>query len=190
MNSPSNIKFLRLSKILLNASKIKEIEEGPFQEALIKICTSACNGLRIERSSVWLLDPFNSVLTCQMTCSSIGIIPNETLEIKENLYPNYFKALLEERLIVANDANNHPHTKEFKENYFIPLDITSTLDCPVRLRGKMIGLLCCENIGPIKNWSQEEQSFASSLADIISLAMVANEKKVAEKKWKAINSIK
>jgi GAF domain-containing protein len=189
MKSLSNNIFINLYNVLLKVSKLKEIDEGPFNNALIKICSAACNGLKIERASIWLLDSLNSQISCQFVCSSNGVIQNDTLILKEENFPVYFKALLQERSIVADDAANHPHTKEFKDCYLAPLGITSLLDSPIRVRGNMIGIICCENIGPIKTWRQEEQSFAASLADIVSRAVIAKEKSIAEEKLKAMNNL-
>lgn len=189
MNKSSTKKFINLSNILLKISKSKEIDEGPYKTALTNICISACEGLNIERASIWLLDSLKSFITCQMTCSSKGVIKNETLILKEENFPQYFKALFQERSLVANDALTNPSTIEFKDNYLIPLGITSMLDCPIHLRGKMVGILCCENTGPAKTWLQEEQSFAASLADLTSRAIIANEKMIAEEKLKNLSSL-
>lgn len=188
MSSPSNLLFTRLSSILLKISKHKEIDGGPLIKAFELICIAACKGMNINRVSIWLLDPLKSYISCQITCDSNGTITNEALILKEEEFPKYFKALLEERTIVANNAFTHPNTSEFTDNYLAPLGITSLLDCPIRLHGKMVGILCCENTGPIKNWIQEEQSFAASLAEFASRAILANERNLAEEKLKALSN--
>jgi len=188
MSTPSNLLFTKLSSILLKISKHKEIDGGPLLKALEVICLAACKGMNINRASIWLLDPLKSYIACQITCDSSGIINNDTLILKEEQFPKYFKALLEERTIVANDAITHPSTSEFIESYLVPLKITSMLDCPIRLHGKMIGILCCENTGPIKTWIQEEQSFAASLAEFASRAILANERNLAEEKLKSLSN--
>lgn len=188
MSSPSNLIFTRLSSVLLKISKLKEIDGGPLIKAFELISVAACNGMNINRVSIWLLDPLKSYISCQVTCNSLGIIHNDTLVIKEEQFPVYFKGLLEERTIVANNAFTDPITAEFKDNYLAPLGITSLLDCPIRLHGKMIGVLCCENTGPIKKWLQEEQSFAASLAEFASRAILANERNLADEKLKALSN--
>lgn len=188
MSSPSNLLFTRLSSILLKVSKLTEIENGPLIKAFELISIAACKGMNINRVSIWLLDPLKSYISCQITCDLTGTIHNNALILKEEEFPKYFKALLEERIIVANNAFTHPYTSEFTDNYLAPLGITSMLDCPIRLHGKMIGILCCENTGPLKNWMQEEQSFAASLAEFASQAILANERNVADEKLKALGN--
>ena len=73
--------------ILLKISKLKELDDGPLKYALNNICIAACQGLKIERASVWLLDPLKSYITCHASCSSKGILHNEELVLKEEQFP-------------------------------------------------------------------------------------------------------
>jgi PAS domain S-box-containing protein len=45
------------------------------------------------------------------------------------------------------------------------------LDAPVWMRGEMVGVLCHEHIGPLREWSAEEIDFVSALAAMVSLAL-------------------
>lgn len=54
------------------------------------------------------------------------------------------------------------------------------MDVPIRLRGQVVGALCHEHTGPLREWSPEEQKFAASLSDTIALALEAAERKRAE----------
>ena len=55
------------------------------------------------------------------------------------------------------------------------------LDAPIRLQGKMIGVLCHEHVGTARAWSVDEQNFAGSLADCVSLAIAAADRKNSER---------
>jgi len=54
------------------------------------------------------------------------------------------------------------------------------LDVPVRLHGKIIGVVCHEHLGPMRNWTTEEQNFAASIADFVSLSIETAEHKTTE----------
>ena len=56
-------------------------------------------------------------------------------------------------VIVATDAQSDPRTCEFTENYLGPFQITSMLDVPVWLDGKLAGVVCHEHIGPLREWT-------------------------------------
>jgi serine phosphatase RsbU (regulator of sigma subunit) len=102
-------------------------------------------------------------------------------------FPAYFKYLSEERALAANNAHTDPNTFEFLEVYLTPLNINSMLDAPIRLGGKMIGMICNEFVGGFKNWSQEEQNFSGSLADFISRAFEEAERKKAQDELEETN---
>ncbi|MBT5305992.1 MAG: response regulator, partial [Candidatus Scalindua sp.] len=95
-------------------------------------------------------------------------------------YPRYFKALNESRAIAADDACNDPRTNEFSIKHLKPFGITSILDVPIRLRGQIVGIVCHDHTGSMREWTKEEEDFAASIADMVSLAMEANEQQKME----------
>ena len=54
-------------------------------------------------------------------------------------------------------------TSEFRKGYLEPLGITSMLDAPVFLRGKMVGVVCHEHTGRARRWQLHEELLASSV---------------------------
>ncbi|MCI0408130.1 MAG: PAS domain S-box protein, partial [Acidobacteria bacterium] len=53
-------------------------------------------------------------------------------------------------------------------------------DAPVWLEGKMVGVVCHEHVGPPRQWTPEEERFASSVADFASLTLEAHQRWEAE----------
>lgn len=60
------------------------------------------------------------------------------------------------------------------------IGITSLLDTPIQIDGKTAGVICLEHVGTPRHWTIEEQSFAVSLADSVTFAVEARERKRAE----------
>ena len=69
------------------------------------------------------------------------------------------------------DVLTNPATSGLAETYLKPLGISSMLDAPVWVGGKVIGVLCHEHTGPSRDWSAEEVDFVSALAAMVSLAL-------------------
>jgi signal transduction histidine kinase len=169
--------------ILLDLGKAEAIDAGEFEQAIFKITEAAAAGLGCARSSVWFYND-----------DETAIIADDLYQLAERqhgakgftltaaAYPAYFAALAEDRTIAADDCREHPATREFKDGYLVPLGITSMLEAPIRRKGKLVGVLCNEHIGPIRTFTQEEQNFAANVADYVTRAMEAAARREANEK--------
>ena len=169
--------FLRsYNSVLVELSKMEELQSGNIESALQKIAEVSAKTLNVKRVNIWLYNDDNTVIQCieqydlSMDKHSKGYL------IESGDYPDYFRALEEERLIAAHDARNDPRTSEFTETYLIPNEISSMLDAPIRISGRMVGLICHEHCGEKRNWSVEELNFVGSVSDFITIAFEANER--------------
>jgi signal transduction histidine kinase len=131
--------------------------------------------LRVARVSIWFFSDDRTRLHCTMVFvrdrdsrGSWDGVP--TLEAA--LHPAYFEALGERRVIAASDARHHPVTRELTAAYLAPLDIRSLLDAPLYVAGAVVGVVCHEAVGAIRDWSQEDVDFAASVASLVSASLV------------------
>ena len=74
-----------------------------------------------------------------------------------------------------------PRTREFSEIYFRRHGVGATLDAPVRWRGGLGGVLCCEHVWSPRTWGDDEQAFVASLADAVTLALETDRRRAAER---------
>lgn len=185
--------LLKQNTVLVELARNKALYRGDLKMALREITAAAANTLQTERVGAWLYDESRSKLQCldQFHLSTGG--HQEGLEIAAADYPAYFRALEEHRTIAADDALCDIRTREFAASYFTQAGTTSTLDAPVRLGGQTVGVICIEQITDTRNWTVEEQNFAASLADLVSLAIEASERerteialRQAEQKYRSI----
>jgi PAS domain S-box-containing protein len=95
-------------------------------------------------------------------------------------YPQYYAALISNRPVVANDAQADPATCEFREHYLEPLGITSMLDVPVWLDGRVVAVICHEHVGPQRTWTAEEVGFGLSVGNLAALTLEAASRAQAE----------
>ena len=143
--------------------------------------------LSVERVSVWLGSDEAGELVCQDLYKRNAKIHESGSRIHRTELPNYFQAIESSRIVAASAACEDPCTCEFADGYLKPLGITSMMDVPIRLHGKLLGVICCEHVGPPRVWSLEEQDFAASLADMIALQLEANERRKAERALARVN---
>jgi diguanylate cyclase (GGDEF)-like protein/PAS domain S-box-containing protein len=167
----------RFQQVLLELGKSDLSEEEP---ALRRLLRTAGRVLGVERVGLWLYTPDRGSILCRLQhrLSTQGFERGALLRAVE--YPCYFGALEESRAVPAHDAVADPRTSEFAAGYLRPLGITSMLDVPVRLGGRLSGVVCHEHVGPKREWTDEEQEFASSVADLAALVLEASERRRAE----------
>ena len=172
---------LRLQKkALIELAKSDAFSKGEFDVAIREITESAASTLEVERVSVWLYSEDQSKIKCMDLYQKSQNVHSRDQELLESDFPAYFQTLKEARTISADEAHSDNRTLELSKGYLNPLGINSMLDAPVRMRGKMVGVICHEHIGPVRHWSLEEQNFAGSLADLIALALESSELKQAQ----------
>ena len=60
-----------------------------------------------------------------------------------------------------------PITGELRQAYLEPLGISSLLDAPIYVGGKVAGVVCHEHVGAPRAWTEAECSFVATVADTI-----------------------
>lgn len=165
---------------LTELTKNKDIYRHDLKAALEIITEIAGQALETQRTSVWLYTADLTGLRCLDLYDMKAAGHSEGTVLEAKSYPAYFKALEKEEVIAAHDAHTDPATSEFSAAYLSPLNITSMLDVPLRLAGRVAGALCHEHVGPKREWTLAEQNFVSALASLISMVIEAHERKQTE----------
>jgi PAS domain-containing protein len=137
--------------------------------AFRRLTEAAGHTLDVARASIWIYDDAQSGITCLDLFEKEENRHSSGLALSASDFPAYFRGLLEERTIAADDAHTHPMTREFSEVYLKPLGIASMLDVPIWVNGEMVGVVCHEHVGPKRGWTPEDESFAFLIGSIAAL---------------------
>ncbi|MEB3179776.1 MAG: PAS domain S-box protein [Nostocaceae cyanobacterium] len=178
--------LLNHNLVLTELAKNPVIYQGDLRSAFREITAAAAINLGVERASIWLYDDSFSKIRCVDLFALSRNHHEGGWELHAADYPAYFQALQQNQPIAADDAHTDPRTAEFSQDYLTPLGITSMLDIPVRLGGITAGVLCLEHTGTPgerageRAWTPEDQNFARSLANLISLTLEARERQKAQ----------
>ncbi len=175
----SAIKLHNHNLVLTQLAQNQTLYQGDLKAALSKITEAAVQNIGMERASVWLYDETGMKIQCFDLFEASRNQHSEGLFLSAVDYPVYFAALQQDQLIAADDAHTDPRTKEFSASYS-RLNITSILDTPIRLEGKTVGVLCLEAVRVTHHWTLEDQNFARSLGNLLSLVLEAKERQRAE----------
>jgi PAS domain S-box-containing protein len=170
-------RFAVQQSALLNLTRQVAFEAVEVGTLLRRITELDAKTLGVERVSVWSYTEDRSAIRCidLYELSSRG--HSSGLELVASKYPSYFEALARTDVIVADNAYKDPRTREFSDSYLTPLRISSMMDAPIHLRGVLYGVICHEHVGSPRCWTSDEQTFATAIANLISLLLEQEERK-------------
>lgn len=134
-----------------------------------RVTEAAARTLDVARASIWFYDSGKTGITCIDLFEKESNKHSDGVVLAAKDFPAYFKGLLQERTIAADDAHTHPMTREFSEVYLKPLGIHSMLDVPIWVEGEMVGVVCHEHVGPARKWTPDEENFAYLMGTIAAL---------------------
>ncbi len=183
----SEQRLRRQINALLELTKHRTRTGGDLYLAIQEINEVAARTLEVERASVWFYNDEQTAIFCFDLYEQNSGIHCSDMPVFVSDYPHYFQALNAERILAIDNVANDPITQGLAVNYLMPLGIVSLLDAPIRLAGKIVGVICIEHIGNPRQWALEEENFAASLADFVALAMEESERKRAEAELQKAN---
>jgi|GEM_PF-4922133 len=180
--------------ILLNASRLVSAEQELSQQeehmrmqqkALLRLCEFSgsleqamqlvtrimAETLDISRASVWLYTQDRTQIDCLDLYSRESDSHQHDLSLTLTDYPGYFGFMEFGDVIAADHAQEDERTAELRDSYLAPLDIQSMMDTPLKIDGEVRGIVCAENQHEVKKWSIDEQNFARSVANVVSLML-------------------
>ncbi len=162
---------------LMRLARSEALGNGELEAALREITELSVETLGTGRCSVWRYNPDRSAIVCVELYRIDEQVHESGIEVSREDFPRYFEALQDNRLIAADDAHADPRTAEFSEPYLTPLGISSLLDAPIRVGGRMIGVICHEQVGPARRWTPSDEQFAAALGDLAALAFESYERR-------------
>jgi len=144
----------------------KQTAPHAFYQSLIR---QSAETLNVARVSVWLYSKDKQELVCESLydLKTQTYTQGQMLAAKE--LPQYFSALEQSRVVVANDVYQHSAMQEFLADYFPTYRVGAMLDATIWHDGEMIGVICHEHVGGSREWTLDEQNYAGSLADLARL---------------------
>ena len=166
--------------------KDNRIFESSLLECAAMITRQCALTLSASQASVWVPNEDESVLRCISVYSADLDSYEQGAVLSGEMVPTYLSALRNARVVAAHDAFEDPRTSELTSFYLKPLDVRSLLDATLRNQGKFKGVLCIEMMGQQRVWTNEEQLFIASVADLVSQRMIVDDLARSESNYKSL----
>ena len=142
--------------------------------------------LSVSRASVWVSKGEGTPMRCLSAYSAESDSFDSGAILDSEMFPGYFRALEDGRVIDVSDALSDPRTSELSATYLGPLNVRSLLDATLRNQGDVTGVMCFEMVGQQRHWSKEEEAFVTSVADLVSQRLIVDELVLSEAKFNAL----
>lgn len=179
-NSAARFERQRLALVNLMRSGILQTDD--LGQTLRDMTAAIAGCMMVERVSVWRYHETRRSIICLDLYEQTTQRHSSGQELPTSRHPSYFRAMEQDDLIAANRACEDPRTCELAEGYLAPLGIGAMLDTPLHAGGALVGVLCLEHVGGERVWTEDEQSFAISLANLVSLVFAQWEHRQAAQK--------
>lgn len=176
----SRIRMQRQNKVLNQLNSQHKLFGESFEDATREIIEISAHTLEVESVSVWMYSEDRSKLRVVDLYEWAANRHITDVEISASDYPIFFRAMQEDAAIVIPDVYSDPRTVELLGTYLLGNGITSALSAPIRLDGKVVGVISHGHVATRREWTLDEQNFAGSMADVLSMLLEANKRRVAE----------
>jgi len=182
----------RLSNALAKITKLSALSSGILEEAANVIAQEGCIALNTTRIGVWSAAS-EEALVLKSTAYYDNNSKKHSVQANFDLSGrlSYRNLLISERLLTINDVMVPNVLSDVIEDY--GPNICSMLDAPIRVDGKLAGVVCIEQdrtheYPDHRVWTIEEQNFASSLADFMSIAIGSAERRLLMRRTETMMS--
>ncbi len=165
------------------------VAEGELETVHGDVSMRLAEGLQATRAGIWLFSDDNRELRCVELYSRDDGVHQSGEALDMGQCSRYVRALQESICIDAVDVSADPRTQELLDIYLRPLDIRALLNTPIRMSGRVVGVLSVEQVGIRRQWAVDEVSFVGAMADQVAQAMINLERRqsaaaLRESEWR------
>ena len=162
----------------------KQTSQNGLNEIIREALRLAAETMGVGRVSMW--EYADDKLVCNTLYAQVTKQFSSGEVLLKVMYPTYFEAISNARVVNASDALTHRETREFSKTYFPENGIFSLLDVPIFINGELKGVVCAEATGEQRQWDTEDVNFVKDIADFLSLSIEAQRRKELEEDYRYI----
>jgi signal transduction histidine kinase len=151
-------------------SQLRSDGEGARRTAYEIACKLSAATLGVDRVSIWYLAREGEELVCSLQYERKVERFTQGGTLLRADCPRYFAAMTSRRVIAAHDALRDDSTSDLGA-YLRQGNVGALLDAPIYRDGAVIGVVCHEQLGGPRTWSERDASFASAVADMLTILL-------------------
>ena len=157
--------LMKPDTVLVHLARDVALAGGDFDRAAQLITEAAATALGVGRAAVWMFSANRSALECTDLFEKEDGRHRSGEVVHITHPPLYVTTLEEEKVVAISDAADDTRAAEFADHYIEDNNVASLLDAPIRVAGKVVGMLRLEHLGEQHAWTPDEIAFAGAAAD-------------------------
>ncbi|NJN58063.1 MAG: HAMP domain-containing protein, partial [Leptolyngbyaceae cyanobacterium SL_5_9] len=154
--------------VLAGLAQNEALIQGNAQEVAKAFTEAIAQTIQVDQVSVWGYTSDRSGLTCLDRYDRSAQQHSESDGLEMAHAQEYFQAI--DSVIATTDALDHPAIYSLLVNEQISPDVQSVLNVPIQIAGQTAGVVRCDRVAD-RAWQADEQTFVTSVANLISIAM-------------------
>ena len=178
----------QLERARLDILHLKLEESEDLWHAVDSSLRISATTLEVARVGVWFMTRDKSALYRARIHEPSRTTPLDDAVLPLGHWTAYRDAIIQRRVVAADDARTDPRTAGLCEAYLEPFGIASLLDAPLFLTGDVWGILCHEHTGEKRTWSCREIDFAISVADMLGALLEQSMRLGAERRLRHLEA--
>ncbi|MBP7776700.1 MAG: PAS domain S-box protein [Acidobacteria bacterium] len=135
---------------------------------------------------LWLLDETGGALQLRATSGAATDVRGSGASLPARQIPDYLALMAESDGFSAANVREHPVLADLAETALLSPLAVSRLDAPIRAGGRLVGVLCCEDVVR-HDWTADEQTFVMSAAAVVAAAIEETRRREAESALRRVN---
>ncbi len=167
---------------MVELARTEELFAGDLKPAIARIAETAARTINVAYCSVWFFEDGNRKVTRFHGYSYPDNRHSSEGECVSVAQAPFLRKLLKGDVIVIHDTRDDQLGEPLYEEMVQPLNVTAMLVAPMRVAGRIVGGICLSHAGSPRHWSPDSEQFAGSLADLVSLAMEAADRRRADQR--------
>ncbi len=173
-------RLARQKEVLVDLAQILESSSKGLEPCLTEIVRAAAGVLGIDRVRVWLVGATGTEMICRAAGPREEDEPDDPLVMVLREEGAYLRALRGELVVASPEAGADPRVAEPWEAYRRTAGVGACMDAPLRVEGRLAGVLSFEHCGGPRPWAPDEVAFARQVADLVEHALLCHRKALAE----------
>lgn len=154
--------------VLAKLARNDGLIQGDAQTAAEAFTEAISATLNIQRVSIWIDQPEEKQFRC-LGSYDRGHGAQQQLPLMA--VSTYFQLVADSQGLALTDIRSEEAIGELIAGNYLAPGTVSLLEVPIQISGVFVGTVRCEHTGELREWQPQEQTFVSSVANLISLAL-------------------